>query len=145
MTGEFAARIFNELLKGDACISQPTLKRACAHAEFLSDISQRRTLPGQRTPEAVLHLFAYIHAHVPCFKFGLDVCSDHRQQFFVVSHEGAVKITTAKNKRVAVSVEMHPAAEVAFKRRAILYRSSQLQSKRCNLSISAPATDAQNP
>ena len=67
MTGEFAARIFNELLKGDACISQPTLKRACAHAEFLSDISQRRTLPGQGTPEDVLHLFAYLRACAACF------------------------------------------------------------------------------
>ena len=47
MTGKFAARLFNELLKGDACVSQPTLKRACAQAEFLSDILQRRTLPGQ--------------------------------------------------------------------------------------------------
>ena len=65
MTGKFAARIFNELLKGDACVSKPTLQRACAHAEFLSDILQRRTLPGQCSAEAVLHLFVYIHARVP--------------------------------------------------------------------------------
>src|SRR5437867_13427137 len=62
MTGKFAARIFNELLKGDPCASEPTLQGACAHAEFLSDILQRRTLPGQCSAEAVLHLFAYIHA-----------------------------------------------------------------------------------
>src|SRR6266511_67546 len=47
MARKFEARIFNELLKGDACISEPTLKRACAHTEFLSNISQRRALPGQ--------------------------------------------------------------------------------------------------
>src|SRR6266542_1962285 len=47
MAGKFAARVFNELLKGDACVSKPTLKGACAHAEFLSDILQRRPLPGQ--------------------------------------------------------------------------------------------------
>src|SRR6185369_179369 len=47
MVGKFAARVFNELLKGDACIGEPTLKRACAQAEFLSDILQRRTFPGQ--------------------------------------------------------------------------------------------------
>ena len=47
MAGKFTARIFNELLKGDACVGEPTLKRARAHAEFLSDTLQRRTLPGQ--------------------------------------------------------------------------------------------------
>jgi hypothetical protein len=46
MAGKFAARLFNELLKGDACVGKPTLKRACAQAEFLSDISQRRPLPA---------------------------------------------------------------------------------------------------
>src|SRR5882672_416422 len=34
MTGKFAARIFNKLLKGDACVSKPTLKRPCARAKF---------------------------------------------------------------------------------------------------------------
>jgi hypothetical protein len=44
--GKFAPRIFNELLKGDACVSKATLKRACAQAEFLGDVLQRRTLPA---------------------------------------------------------------------------------------------------
>src|SRR6266576_383208 len=47
MTGKFAPRVFNELLKGDPCVSKSTLKRACAHAEFMSDILQRWALPGQ--------------------------------------------------------------------------------------------------
>src|SRR4030095_13165627 len=47
MAGKFTACISNELLKSDACVSKATLKRARAQAEFLSDILQRRTLPGQ--------------------------------------------------------------------------------------------------
>ena len=43
MAGEFAARLCNELLKGDACISEPALKRACAQAVFLGDILQTYT------------------------------------------------------------------------------------------------------
>src|SRR6185436_6776884 len=42
MVGEFAARLFDELLKGNARVSQATLERACTQAEFLSDISQCR-------------------------------------------------------------------------------------------------------
>src|SRR5580765_7808067 len=102
MVGEFAARLFNELLKGNACVSQATLERACAQAEFLSDISQYRPLPSQRTPEGVLHLLAYIHARGLGFKFGIQVGSDYGHQFFVVSQEGEVEITAAKYQRVAV-------------------------------------------
>jgi hypothetical protein len=47
MGGQFAARLFNELLKGEARVGKPSLKRACAHAQLLSDILQRRTFPGQ--------------------------------------------------------------------------------------------------
>ena len=47
MAGKFAAGIFNELLKGEARVGKPTLKRASAQAKFFRDIFQRRPLPGQ--------------------------------------------------------------------------------------------------
>ena len=47
MMGEFAARLFNDLLKGDACIGKSALQRARSHAKFSPDILQRRTLPRQ--------------------------------------------------------------------------------------------------
>jgi len=47
MMGKFAARLFNDLLKGDACIGKAALQRADTQAKFLSDILQRRTLAGQ--------------------------------------------------------------------------------------------------
>ena len=40
MPGQFAACILNELLKGEARVSKPTLKRACAQAKFFGDILQ---------------------------------------------------------------------------------------------------------
>ena len=47
MAGKFAARIFNNLLKSEASVRKPALKRACAQAEFLGDILQRGALAGQ--------------------------------------------------------------------------------------------------
>src|SRR2546426_12527129 len=60
MTGKFAARIFNELLNVDACSSNPTLQRACAHAAFSSAFLQLRTPSAQRWPDARLHLCSSI-------------------------------------------------------------------------------------
>ena len=47
MTGKFAARIFNELLKRYTSVRKPTLKRAGAQAKFLSDVLQGGTHAGQ--------------------------------------------------------------------------------------------------
>jgi len=44
--GRVPARLFDKLLKGNARIRKPALKRARAHAEFLRDILQRWTSPG---------------------------------------------------------------------------------------------------
>jgi hypothetical protein len=47
MPGKFAPRVFNELLKGDAGVSKPMLKRARVRGEFLSDFLQSWTLPRE--------------------------------------------------------------------------------------------------
>ena len=99
----------------------------------------------QTGSESLLYLFADTIARVPSFEFGVQLRSDYRHQFFVMSHKGAVEITAAKHQRVAVSLKAHTAAKVPFKQFAMLHRSSQFQPKGCDLPISAPATHIQNP
>src|SRR6266568_1119621 len=78
MAGKFAAGIFNELLESEARVSKSALKRSEAKAKFLSNILQRGPLAGQGLPECILHLFAHILARLPGFKFGVQLCCDHR-------------------------------------------------------------------
>ncbi len=129
MTGKFSARVFNELLKAEPGIGKTPLKRARAKAKLFRDILQRRSLPGHGSAESLLHLFADVCARVPGFQFRLQVRADYLQQLFVMSHEWRVQITAAKNQSVAVRFEMHPAAKMAFKERAMLRRASEIDTR----------------
>ena len=47
ITGKFAAGLLNELLKGEARVREPALKRAGAKSQFPGDILEGGTLAGQ--------------------------------------------------------------------------------------------------
>ena len=145
MTGKFSARVFNQLLKAEAGIGKTALKRARAQAKLFRYIFQRRTLPGHGSAESLLHLFADVCPRVPGFQFRLQMRADYLQQLFVMGHEWRVQIKAAKNQGVAVRFEMHPAAKMAFKDRAMLRRASEIDTERRDLAVSAMTTHAQNP
>src|SRR5437867_10566006 len=145
MAGKFAAGVFNELLKGEAGIRKSALKRSRAQAKFFRDIFQRGTLPGHGSAKGLLHMLADVCARVLSFQFHLQMRADHFQHLFVMRHEWCVQITATKNESVTVRFEMHLAAKMAFKDRAMLRRASEIDPERCDLAISAMTTHAQNP
>src|SRR6266487_7074905 len=71
--------------------------------------------------------------------------ADYLQQLFVMGQEWRVQIKAAKNQGVAVRFEMHPAAKMAFKERAMLRRPGEIDTERRDLAVSAMTTHAQNP
>src|SRR5437763_5952392 len=111
MMGKLTARLFDELLKGNACISKSALKRSRAQTKFFRDIFQCGTLSGHGSAKSLLHLLADVCARVLSFQFQLQVRADHFQHLFVMGHEWCVQITATKNESVAVRFEMHPAAK----------------------------------
>src|SRR5436309_12465150 len=100
MTGKFSARVFNELLKAEAGIGKPALKRARAQAKLFRYIFQGRTLPGHGSTKSLLHLFADICARIPGFEFRFEMRADHLQHFFVVGDKWCVQVRAPKNERV---------------------------------------------
>src|SRR6266568_1786752 len=130
MTGKFSARVFNELLKAEPGSGKTPLKRARAQPKLFRDTFQRRSLPGHGSAESLLHLFADVCARFVSFQLRLQVRADDLQQLFVMGHEWRVQITAAKNESVAARFEMNPAAKMAFKERAMLRRSGEIDSER---------------
>ena len=142
VTRQFAAGVFEHLLKGDPRIRQPPLQGACAGAHFPGGVLKSRALAGQGAFEGTLDLIAYICGGVALLKLGFQVGPNRREQFLVVGDEGQVQVTVAKDQRVAAGVESHGAAEVGFEQRTAANRTSQFQAQRLNAAVGALASDA---
>src|SRR5580765_226845 len=114
MAGKLSASIFNELLKVEAHIGEPALKRPRAQTQFFRDIFKCWALPRHGMDKSLRYLFADMCTRVPGFQLGLQMHADHLQHFFVMGHQWSVQITAAKNESVAVCLEAHPTAKMGF-------------------------------